>query len=98
MDLDYERRLVQVEQRSKSNGHRLDKLEESTETIGRLAASMERMAANQEHVAASVDRLEEKVTTLEGKPAKRWEALMDKVILVLAGAFVAWLAAGAPGT
>lgn len=98
MDLDHERRLVQVEQRAKSNTHRIDKLEESTEAIGRLATSMERMAANQEHVAASVDRLEEKVTTLEGKPAKRWDALVDKVILVLAGAFVAWLAAGAPGT
>lgn len=97
MDLDHERRLTEVEQRNKSNSHRLDKLEESTEALGRLAASMEVMAANQKHMAASVDRLEGKVTILEGKPTKRWEALVDKVLLVLAGAFVAWLVSGAPG-
>ena len=43
MDLEHERRLTQVEQRSKSNTHRLEKLEASTEAINRLATSMEVM-------------------------------------------------------
>ena len=45
MDLEHERRLTQVEQRSKSNTHRLEKLEASTEAISRLATSMEVMAS-----------------------------------------------------
>ena len=54
MDLEHERRLTQVEQRSKSNTHRLEKLEESTEAISRLATSMEVMASKQEQVADTV--------------------------------------------
>lgn len=33
MDLEHERRLAAVEQRAKSNTHRLDKLEESTQIL-----------------------------------------------------------------
>ena len=36
MDLEHEQRLTAVEERSKSNSHRLDKLEESNEVISRL--------------------------------------------------------------
>ena len=84
MDLEHERRLAEVEARSKSNSHRLDKLEESTEAIGRLASSMEVMAARQEQVALSVDKLDGKVTALESRPAKRWEGLVDKLVLTAA--------------
>ena len=84
MDLEHERRLAEVEARSKSNSHRLDKLEESTEAIGRLAASMEVMATRQEQVAQSVDKLDGKVTALESRPAKRWEGLVDKLVLTAA--------------
>ena len=57
MDLEHEQRLTAVEERSKSNSHRLDKLEESNEVISRLATSMEVMANKQEQVADTVDKL-----------------------------------------
>ena len=97
MDLDHERRLAQVESRAKANSHRIEKLEESTEAIHKLASCMEVLAARQQQVANTVDKLDGKVTALEAKPGKRWEALAEKTLLVLAGAFVTWLAAGAPG-
>ena len=56
MDLEHEQRLTAVEERSKSNSHRLDKLEESNEVISRLATSMEVMASKQEQVADTVDK------------------------------------------
>ena len=65
MDLEHEQRLTAVEERSKSNSHRLDKLEESNEVISRLATSMEVMANKQEQVADTVDKLDGKVTALE---------------------------------
>ena len=58
MDLEHEQRLTAVEERSKSNSHRLDKLEESNEVISRLATSMEVMANKQEQVADTVDKLD----------------------------------------
>ena len=48
MDLEHEQRLTAVEERAKSNSHRLDKVEASTEAITRLATSMEVMANKQE--------------------------------------------------
>ena len=51
MDLEHEQRLTAVEERAKSNSHRLDKVEASTAAINRLATSMEVMANKQEQVA-----------------------------------------------
>ena len=57
-ELDYEHRLTETEQRSKSNTKRIDKLEESTEAINSLAKSMERMSERQDQVAKTLDKLD----------------------------------------
>lgn len=93
MDLEHERRLTQVEQRSKSNTHRLEKLEESTEAISRLATSMEVMASKQEQVAVTVEKLDGKVTALEEKPIKRADGLVDKIIWAVCAAVIAFVLA-----
>ena len=93
MDLEHERRLTEVEERSKSNSHRLDKLEESTEVINRLATSMEVMAERQEQVVETVGKLDSKVTLLEEKPAKRWDALVDKIVWAIAAALIGFVLA-----
>lgn len=93
MDLEHERRLTAVEDRSKTNAHRIEKLEESTEAINRLATSMEVMVVKQEEVANSVGKLDEKVTILETKPIKRWDALVDKIIWAVVAAVVGFLLA-----
>ena len=93
MDLEHERRLTEVEERSKSNSHRLDKLEESTEAINRLATSMEVMAERQEQVVETVGKLDTKVTLLEEKPAKRWDALVDKIVWAIAAALIGFVLA-----
>ena len=93
MDLEHERRLTQVEQRAKSNTHRLEKLEESTEAINRLATSMEVMVSKQEQVAETVEKLDGKVTALEQKPAKRVDGLVDKIIWAVCAAVITFLLA-----
>lgn len=93
MDLEHEKRLTAVEERSKSNSHRLDELEDTTKTINRLATSMEVMAEKQGQVADTVEKLDTKVTNLEGKPGKRWEGLVDKAIWAFAAAVIAYILA-----
>ena len=93
MDLEHERRLTQVEQRSKSNTHRLEKLEASTEAISRLATSMEVMASKQEQVAETVEKLDGKVTALEEKPVKRMDGLVDKIIWAVCAAVISFVLA-----
>lgn len=93
MDLEHERRLAAVEQRAKSNTHRLDKLEEATRILNRLATSMEVMAQRQEQVADTVEKLDSKVTALENKPAKRWEGLADKALWTVCAAVIGFILA-----
>lgn len=102
MEINIEHRLTEVEQRSKSNMHRLETLEKEQEAIHSMASSLQVMAAEQKHqtealntVRESVSRLDGKVDALEMKPGKRWESLVDKLIWGVAGAVLAFLLARA---
>lgn len=77
--------------------HRMDAVEKNQEALNSIATSVAVMAEQQKNISDKVDTIDDKVSTLEAKPIKRWEGLVDKLLLVLAGAFVAWLASGAPG-
>ena len=91
--LDYEHRLTDVEQRSKSNTKRLDRLEELTETVHELAMTMKLMAEKQERTAETVERLDAKLTSIEQEPAKRWKSIVDKVILTIVAALIGFVLA-----
>lgn len=93
MDLEHEKRLTEVEARSRSNTKRIDKLETQTEAINRLATSMAVMAEKQDETTTIVTALDGKVTALEEKPAKRWESLVEKLIWAVAAAVVGFLLA-----
>lgn len=99
---DVENRLTSLEQRCKSNGHRLEHLGKQQEAIHSLAASIQVMASEQKHqteaintVREDVSRLDGKVDALEMKPGKRWEGLVDKLIWGVAGAILTFLLARA---
>lgn len=91
--LDYERRLTETEQRARSNTKRLDKLEESTEAIGRMAVSMERMAIHQNTMSRDVSKLTEDVETLKAEPANRWRLVTEKALVLLTAALLGFLLA-----
>lgn len=86
-------RLVEVEQRSKSNTHRIDKLEQSTAALNELTTAVKVMVTKQDYIAEKVDGLDAKVTVLEGKPGKRWEGLVEKVIMTIIAIVVGFLLA-----
>lgn len=95
-----EAKVAAIEQRCKSNGHRIENLEKDHEILHSVAASLQVMASEQKHqteaittVKENVDRLESKVDVLETKPAKRWDSLVDKLIWGVVGAVLAFLLA-----
>lgn len=93
MDLEHEKRLTEVEARSRSNTKRIDKLESQTEAINRLATSMAVMAEKQDETATIVTALDSKVTKLEEKPAKRWEKVVETLLIALVSALAGFIAA-----
>lgn len=91
MEAEWSGRITALEERMSSSIRRIGALEQGQETLRRLATAVEVLATKQETVARSVARLDEKMDALERRPGKRWEGLVDKILLVLAGAFVSFL-------
>ena len=73
MDLEHEKRLTAVEERSKSNGHRLDRLEPIVEEIHVMSETLVEMSTEMKHTNQNVEDIKEKVDTIEREPAKRWK-------------------------
>lgn len=97
-EVEFGQKLAAVEQRAKSNTHQIDDLKEQVtglgdriEAVNRLATAVEVMATKQDNLGASVKRLEGKVDSLESKPGKRWEAMVEKVLWAVVAAVLAFL-------
>ena len=88
MDLEHERRLTEVETRSKSNSHRLDDVEKRQDNLDKLVVSVEKLAIKEQNVENDVKEIKADVKTLTGKPGKRWDGLVDKIILIVATAII----------
>ena len=86
-------KLVETEARSKSNTHRIDKLEQSTEAINRLATSVEVMATKQDTMNDNLDKIAGKVEQIEAEPGKRWKSVVEKVTLLVVAAVVGYILA-----
>lgn len=93
-------KLAEVDQRSKSNTHRINELSDQIEAVNRLATAVEVMATEQKHqtaamaeIKADVARVGAKVETIEQKPAKRWDGVVEKIIFGIVGALVTIAAA-----
>lgn len=91
--LDLEHRVTENEQRSKSNTKRIDKLEQTTEAIYRMAGSIEKMAEKQEAMNGSINKLTSDVETLKAEPGKRWKFVIEKTIYIIVAAVVGFFLA-----
>lgn len=77
--------------------NRLNVVEKDQRALSDLTTSVRVLASDQGHLKDDVGEIKTDVKSLMAKPAKRWDGLVDKLIFALAGAFIAWIAAGAPG-
>lgn len=93
MDIEIEHRLTEVEERSKSNKHRLDDLEKRQDNLDELVSTVKVLAVREENVENSVEEIKTDVKTLTNKPAQRWDSLVDKIILTVAAAIVGFVLA-----
>lgn len=91
MDMEHERRLTEVEERSKSNSHRLDDMEKRQNNLDELVSTVKVLAYREEKVESDVEEIKNDVKILTGKSGKRWDGLIDKIILTVAAAFVGYV-------
>ena len=82
-----------VEQRGKSNSHRLDALEKQTEALNTLATSVAVMAEKVEVTGEKVDSLCTDVQELKAEPGKRWKSVVERVIYIIVAAVIGFILA-----
>lgn len=76
-------KLVELEERAKSNSHRISDLEADNKALHQLATSVEVLATKQETIEANVTEIKDDVKSLKALPAGRWEAVIKGVITAL---------------
>ena len=86
--LDYEHRLTEVEDRSKSNQHRLEDLEKRQDNLEELTSTVKVLAIREEKMEADVQEIKVDVKNLTAKPGKRWDNLVETIIGIVVGAFI----------
>lgn len=90
MEINIEHRLTEVEERSKSNTHRLDAVEKRQNDLDKLANSVSLLAEREERVESDVKEIKCDVKTLAEKPGKRYDSLVDKVVWAVLAAVIAF--------
>ena len=91
MDLAHEKRLTEVEERAKSNSHRLDEVEKRQGNLDKLVGAVEVLAVKEENVENDVKEIKNDVKSLTNKPAQRWDNFIDKVFFTIVGAIVGFI-------
>lgn len=66
-EIEAERRMTQVEDRAKSNTHRLDKLEPIVEEIHTMSKTMVQLVEEVKHTNDTVQDLDEKIDRMDGR-------------------------------
>ena len=91
-EVELERRLCAVEDRSKSNSHRLKTVEERQEDMTQLVTTVAAIAQKQMDMDEDVKEIKTEVKAINLKPAKRWEGIVEKARLAAVSVLVAYMA------
>lgn len=83
MEKELEHRLTIVEDRTKSNQHRLDDLEKRQDNLEELTSTVKVLAVREENVENDVREIKDDVKSLTSKPGKKWDKLVELLIAAL---------------
>ena len=86
---EYERLLE--EERFSCLSQRVEAIEKRQKDMEELISSVAVLAQRMGTVEGSVSEIRGNVRTLMDKPAKRWDSVVEKTLLVVVGAVVAWI-------
>lgn len=90
-------RLGECEQRERANARRIEKLEQRQEDLNKLVTAVEVLAQRERSVESDVKEIKADVKSMTQKGARRWDAMIDKLLYALAGAAASIVLAGLTG-
>ncbi len=84
-------KVQRVDDRSKSNAHRLDDVEKKLTDNEKMLASIARLDQRQKDMDTDVKEIKADVKALACKPAKRWEAIVEKALMAVVAGIVGYV-------
>lgn len=90
---DLREKVAHLEEREKSNTHRIDNLENKVEDIHELASSVKLMASEMKAMREDVNSMDNRLKVVEEKPAKNWNNLIKTILTCVATAIAGFLLA-----
>ena len=88
---DFSVRMKSIEDNNEVIYQRLNKQEALVEDIQQLSSSVAVLANNMKSLLEEQQLQNKRLEELEKKPAKRWDAVIDKIIMTVLGALIAFL-------
>lgn len=86
MEKEFEHRLTAVEDRSKSNQHRLDDLEKRQDDLEKLTTTVNVLATKEENIENDVKEIKCDVKEIISKPTKRQDKIIELIIAAIISA------------
>ena len=86
--MELEVKVIENEQRSKSNTHRLDTLEKRVDEQDKMVTAICGLQKDMEHTKSDVSTIKTNVDKLLEKPAKRWDGVVTAIITSLVSVLV----------
>lgn len=77
-----------IAERVKTLFTHVEKQDKLIDTVNNLALSLKGMVEKMAHVEGKVNDLCADVTEIKQKPAKRWDSIVDKILMLVVGALV----------
>lgn len=93
MEREFEHRLTEVEQRSKSNMKRLDDVENKQDDLDKLVSTVAVLAEREKNVEDNVAEIKADVKSLTGKSGKKWDSLVSQLIGIVVAAIAGFILA-----
>lgn len=91
--INLEHRITEIDDRSKENARRIERISTRQDALDKLVTSVEVLATREKQVEADVKEIKTDVKSLTDKPGKRWDGLVDKIILTVAAAVIGFILA-----
>lgn len=80
--------IADVENRAKSNTHRLDKMEERQDNLDKLVTAVAGVQKDLEHTQQDVGEIKSNVKAMMDAPRKHWDAAVVAIITGIVSALV----------
>lgn len=93
MENNYEHRLTEVEERTKTCFRRIDDLEKRQDNLDELVGTVKELAIREEKVEENVKEIKADVKTLTNKPAENWHEIVKTLVGVIVAAIAGFVLA-----